>query len=287
MTIEMEDRHREAVILTRGIENILRKLAKFLVGRISLIKLQEILKLVFVEAIENKLQEENPQKTVSLTQMALLSGLDTRTITKIRNEKKYRQPLHQENTFLEDFIPGASILDTWCSKEPYVNKETGEPIELDVTGKISFESLFNDSTKSRGITFKSLLKRLVESKSVQVNKSNNTVKLLSNSYLPTKSKDNEGAIEMGFSAIGNLIDTVTRNICSADTGADRFYQRGAWTYRLSAENKSKLRSELKKLLETTDSEARSIIKNNEDKHTFPGSLTAGVSLFYFEETGFQ
>lgn len=287
MKNEMGIRHQEAVILTSAMESILRKLAKFLVGRISLVKLQEILKLVFVEEIENKIQRENPSKSVSLTQMALLSGLDTRTLTKIRNEKKYRQPLHKENTFLEDFIPGASILDSWCSKSPYVDKSTGEPKELHVTGDVSFESLFNDSTKSRGITYKSLLKRLVESDSVSIDKKKNKVKLVSNSYLPSDSDDNQGAIEMGFSAIGNLIDTVTRNINSFESGIERFYQRGAWTYRLSAENKTKLRQQLKKLLETTDSKARTIIEHHENKHSFPDNMTAGISLFYFEENNFQ
>ena len=145
MQKSLESRHQETVILTKGVENVCRKLVRFLIGRISLVKLQEIIKFIYIEEIESLLQRENPTKNVPLTQFALLSGLDTRTLTKVRNSKAYRQPLHQEVIFLEEITPGASILDTWCSKPPYVDEETGEPLPLDTSGRSpSFQKLFNE-----------------------------------------------------------------------------------------------------------------------------------------------
>lgn len=285
MTNEMDLRHQEAVVLTRAVENVFRKLIRFMIGKISLVKLQEIIRLIFIEEIEIRLKEENPKKNIALTQLALLSGLDTRTLTKVRNSKSYKQPLHQERQLLEHFTPGASILDTWSSKPPYVDEKSGAPNPLPITGKISFESLFNESMKSRGVTYKSLLKRLIQSKSISFNEETNEVSLEISSYLPSNSDDELGAIEMGFSAIGNMIDTVTRNIDSIKSGKERFYQRGAWTYRLSVKNKSKLRPKLRKLLQETDIKAREIIKEHEDKVNHPEIVTAGVSLFYFEEEG--
>jgi hypothetical protein len=256
-----------------------------MIGKISLVKLQEIIRLIFIEEIELKLKEENPNKNISLTQLALLSGLDTRTLTKVRNSKSYKQPLHQEKQLLKDFTPGASILDSWSSKSPYVDEKSGNPKPLPITGKISFESLFNETMKSRGVTFKSLLKRLIQSKSISFNERTNEVSLKRSSYLPSNSNDELGSIEMGFSAIGNMIDTVTRNINSIESGQERFYQRGAWTYRLSVENKSKLRPKLRKLLQETDTKARKIIAEHEDKTHHSEILTAGISSFYFEEDG--
>jgi hypothetical protein len=284
MQKSIDSRHQESAVLIRGVENVCRKLIKFLIGRISLVKLQEIIKFIYIEEIENKLQNENPTKNIPLTQFALLSGVDTRTLTKVRNSKKYRQPLHQESNFLEEITPGASILDTWCSKPPYVDESLGQPKTLTVSGGAeSFEALFNESAKSRGITYKSLLKRLAESGSVSLNKDSNRVTLMTNSYLPAGSNDDLGAIEMGFSALGNMVDTITHNIRSLESGNDRLYQRGAWTYRLNVKNRRNLKSQLKKLLEETDAKARILIEKQEENFASSDQITAGISLFYFEE----
>lgn len=230
------------------------------------------------------LRRKNPAKNIPLSQFALLSGLDTRTLTKVRNSKNYRQPLHQESNFLEEITPGASILDTWCSKPPYVDVSSGKPLPLDVSGDtLSFENLFNESTKSRGITYKSLLKRLIESNAVSINPTTNKLELENSTYLPANSNDYLGAIEMGFSALGNMVTTITNNILALESGKERLYQRGAWTYRLNPNNRNKLRDQLKKLLESTDSKARTLISKHEDKFPNVNQITAGVSLFYFEE----
>jgi hypothetical protein len=280
----MDHRHQEAATITKAVEVVCRKLIKFLIGKMSLVKLQEIIRLIFIEEIENKLRAEKPSKSISLSQLALLSGLDTRTLTKIRNSKEYRQPLYSEANFLAEFTPGASILDTWCSKRPYVDEKTGKPKELFLSNNpVSFEALFNESATSRGITYKSLMKRLLESNSIELDQKTNKLKLRKSSYLPTSSDDYLGAIDMGFSALGNMIDTVTRNLRSFESGEERFYQRGVWTLRLSAANKHRLRSTLAGLLESTDNRARSIIERHEDNFSNTDQVTAGVSLFYFEE----
>ena len=93
-----------------------------------------------------------------------------------------------------------------------------------------------------------------------------------------------GAIEMGFSALGNMADTITKNIRALEVGEERLYQRGAWTYRLDPANRDQLRTKLKALLASADSDARSIISQHEDNFSSPTQITAGISLFYFEES---
>jgi hypothetical protein len=107
--------------------------------------------------------------------------------------------------------------------------------------------------------------------------------LISNSYLPSDSDDINGAIEVGFSAITNLTDTVTNNIAALYDGGERFYQRGAWTFRLHPSTRSEFRAELRTLLEDTDQEARKIISKYEESVDSGSQMTAGVSFFYFEE----
>ena len=286
MSIAMDRRHQEAATLTKAVEVVCRKLVRFLIGKMSLVKLQEIIRQIFVEEIENRVRAEKPSKAVSLSQLALLSGLDTRTLTKIRNSKEYRQPLYNEANFLEEFTPGASILDTWCSKPPYIDENTGKPKDLFISNDSeSFEALFNECATSRGITYKSLMRRLQESNSIELDERTNKLRLKKSSYLPSSSDDYLGAIDMGFSALGNMIDTVTRNLRSFESGEERFYQRGVWTLRLSDSKKEKMRSALAGLLESTDNEARNIIERHEDKYSTTEQITAGISLFYFEEEG--
>lgn len=280
-----ESLHQEAVVLNRAVEHLCRRLIRFLVGRMSLVNLQEIVRYVFVEEIENKLRSENPERNVHLTQLALLSGLDTRTLTKIRNSPRYRKPFYEEANFLREFTPGASILDVWGSKPPYFDEITGQPKPLPVSGdSMSFESLFAECGKMRGVTYMSLLERLVESRAVKMDAEHNVVRLVVKSYLPSDSKDRLGSIEMGFSALGSMVDTVTKNINALETGGERLYQRGTWTYRLNPSHKISLRKALHSLMEATDVEARQIIESHEDTFKTADQITAGISLFYFEES---
>ena len=275
---------QDAAILTRAVENLFRKLIRFLLGRISLVKLQEMIRYIFIEEAENKLKKESPRKNISLTKLALLSGIDTRTLTKVRNSEGYRQPLYRESKFLREFTPGAAILDYWSSKRPFVDPQSGEPRILKISGEDnSFEALFSGCIRGRGVTARSLLQRLAESGAVKIDHEQGTVKLLKRTYLPSSSSDQQGSIQMGFSAIGNMLDTVIHNVESLDTGAERLYQQGAWTYRLSPCNQQQIRNSLRQLLAETDKKARKIFSKYEDKNAASEQITSGISLFYFEE----
>jgi hypothetical protein len=277
---------QDAAVLTRAVENLFRKLIRFLLGRITLVKLQEMIRYIFIEEAENKLKKENPEKNISLTKLALLSGIDTRTLTKVRNSEGYRQPLYRESKFLREFTPGAAILDFWSSRQPFVDDRSGKPKVLKIIGEgSSFETLFSGCISGRGVTARSLLQRLAESGAVKVDHEKGTVELLKRSYLPSSSGDQQGSIQMGFSAIGNMLDTVIRNVESLDTGVARLYQQGAWTYRLSPHNRETVRNSLRLLLAETDQKARKIFGKYEDINASPEQITSGISLFYFEESG--
>ena len=77
----------DVAILTRAVENVFRKLIRMLVGKISLKKLQEMVQVIFVEEAEAKLQKERPGKNVPLSTLAVVTGFDTRTLTKIKSRE--------------------------------------------------------------------------------------------------------------------------------------------------------------------------------------------------------
>ena len=70
-----------------------------------------------------------------LTKLAVLTGLDTRTINKIMDEKKNAQPLHTREKFLRMITPESSLLDLWSSSSKYLNKENSDPLILKLKGE--------------------------------------------------------------------------------------------------------------------------------------------------------
>jgi hypothetical protein len=106
MPTSYQQRHlREAAILTRAVENVLRKLTRLLIGRISLTRLQELLRLVFVEEAEAFLKREKPGKNVPMTKLALLTGLDTRTLGRLKEEADRRRKSTKMDAFLREITP--------------------------------------------------------------------------------------------------------------------------------------------------------------------------------------
>lgn len=275
--------YREIEVLTKSIELVLRKLIRFLVGRISLVKLQEMVRFIYVEEAEDQLKSESLEKNVPLTKLALVTGLDTRILTRTRNHETYRRPFHKKSSFLREFTPAAAILDSWSSNSDFLDPVTKLPRKLTLTGDThSFEKLFTTTIKSRGVTPQSLLDRLLSGGAIRVNEDEGTVTLIKQSYLPFHSADQLGSFEVGYAAVANLLETIVHNF---ETGSNekKFFQRGVWTHRLAPQRREELKTALTRLLEKTEQEGRETLRILEEAFENPSHITAGISLFYFED----
>jgi len=274
----------DVAILTLAVENVFRKLIRLLIGKISLKKLQEMIQVIFVEEAEASLKKERPGKNVALSTLAVITGIDTRTLTRIKSEDSYLKPFHEEKRFLSEITPECSVLDVWESSETYTDPKTGKPSILAINGsKPSFESLIGDSNSTRGVTVKSFLQRLEASNSIVVDKANNSVQMIDKRYTPLGSEAQTENARIGMAAVGNLVDTIGHNLTASTENGDSFYQRGCWTNRLDINDREKLRKLVKTFLSGIDERARKIIKPFEQKTVNHDQVTAGVSLFYFEE----
>jgi len=274
---------QDAAILTRAFEHVFRKLIRFLVGKISLVKLQEMIRFIYVEEAERKLNRERPDHTVPLTRMAILTGLDTRTLTKVRNSERYRKPLYLEKRFLKAMTPESCVLDVWSSNPKYLYS-TGKPKQIAVANKDnSFEQLVKEAVSSRGITAQSILERLIANKAVKFDEDTQKIELLEKIQAPFKTGDEWGVIEVGFLQTGNLLDTVFHNFQAVRDGKQPFYQRGSWTHRLNKENRVKFQNVLREILKESDERARIQMAPFEEKVSTDEQITAGFSMFYFEE----
>jgi len=275
---------REVAILTRAVENVFRKLIRLLIGWMSLVKLQEMLRIVFVEEAERKLKKDNPGKNISLTNLALLTGLDTRTLTKIIAEKRVSPPLHEKERFLRDITQEGTVLDFWATNQKYVTENIAKPRTLSIKGNYpSFESLVKEISPSRGVTYSSILKNLLYSKCVEMNSKKDRVKLLNRIYMPFDFSVNTAQLEISLATVGNLIGTFVHNFETTDHLENAFFQRASWSFRFNREEMPQLRSELRNHLENAEKGAVTIMEKYEENIIHENQVTGGVGIFYFEE----
>lgn len=275
---------RDVAALTRAVEKVFRKLVRLLLGRISLKKLQEMLQTIFVEESEAKLAKDQPRKIISMSELAVLTGFDTRTINKIRTNDSYSKPFHTAEGFLREITPECSVIDVWESDAKYLDAKTGKPKVLKLKGsEDSFEALVADSVSTRGITSGSFLRRLKSSKSVVVDEDKGEVRMIDDAYTPFDREGQMATVSVGLAAVCNLVETIIFNVNAATPEEANLYQRGSWTHRLGKADKEKLRATVTPFLKEQDHRARDILRTFEQASFEPGQMTAGISMFYFEE----
>lgn len=274
----------DAAILTGAVESVFRKLIRMLLGRMSLKKLQEMIQVIFVEEAEQMLRQESPGKNAALTTLAVITGFDTRTITKIKSNESYLKPFHKEERFLSQITPECSVLDVWESNLKYRDPDTGKARVLDIKGAdSSFETLISEAVSTRGVTVNSFLQRLEASQSIVVDKNLNTVRMIDKRYTPFEAQDKTENAKIGMAVVGNLVDTITHNLNASAESGEPFYQQGCWTNRLNKEDSGKLRELVRVFLLESDERARKIISPYEQSEAGIDQVTAGISMFYFEE----
>lgn len=273
-------------LLTKSIEFLVRNLVRILVGKITLIRLQEIVQTVFIQEAEDHLRKERPGRDVPLTSLALTSGLDTRKLAEIRNSDAYRKPKHLTSDFLHSLTPESCIVDLWTSDSRFTDVQTGKPRVLDIWGEHdTFEAVVREAIRSRGITVTSALERMQKSQLVSV-QNENRVKLESKELAPKSVREQIGNIKLGLDAAGHLLGSVQRNLESAATGEQKLFQRGSWTHRLNPVNREKVEMAMREFLENADEEARRILAPFEEPSADPSHLTAGIGMYYFESETF-
>lgn len=274
---------RDVAILTRVVENVFRKLIRLLIGKMSLKKLQELIQIIFIEEAEAKLKREAPGKSVALGDIALQTGVDTRTIKRIRTYIALNNPIHEDEAFLDGFMPLFKVFDLWVNDARFIDASTGKPRRLNMEGDgTSFSELVKLAIQSRGLTTQAVLKRLKEIDVVEVDAPSGTIVLKQEDNVFI-SKDDLDLLEVGLTAIGNLVSTVNYNIQNHLNEDARYFQRGSWDYHFNPENIDHVRRVIHRYLRKIDTQSRSLIASLAETEGQEGQMTAGISMFYFEE----
>lgn len=274
-------RHHHTVLLS-CVELVVTRLVRLLVGRMSLVRLRELVDKVFVEEAEARLRAERPTGTAPLAQIALLTGLDTRSVHRIRNHPGYRKPIGQDQAFIRNFSPTANITGKWVADARFQGKD-GKAKKLTVTGPAnSIEMIMREEGVKRGVTPHAVVERLAASGQVVYDREAGTVELVDPRYV-VMDDDTEGMLEIGFTGVAKLMDTVLWNIESEGEDRPRLFQRCLWSLHLLPHMQEEVRAKLRDLLATAEEQCRSYLAGKESGFASPHQFTAGVGLYYFEE----
>lgn len=277
---------KNIAVLTQSIEFVVRNLVKILIGKISLSRLQELIQSIYVEEAENLLQKERPDRNIPLTNLAVMTGLDTRKLTQILESTSYRRPLHTTRQFLDGITPESCVIDLWTSNPRFTEIGTNEPRVIDIWGKeCSFEVLVKEAVRSRGITVTSVIERMKRNKQIIVHKGDQ-IELTTTELAPKHLRQKIGDIKLGLDATGHLLGTVHRNLQIPESGNAKFFQRGSWTHRLNPQQREELEAKAQEFLSQADDQARTLLEPFEEGTAEVRQLTAGIGLYYFESETF-
>jgi hypothetical protein len=168
---------------------------------------------------------------VPLTELALITGLDSRTVTNIRTKIESAGHLY-EQSFLKELTPESAIVESWVKLIEMANApKSPNKATLNYGDEHSdFEILVRSAISSRGVTSQSIIQRLVASGSVVHDSKKKTVKLVVPKFSPYLSSDEPQIFNAAFTAISNLISTVENNIKAEPD--NKMFQRQVWTFRL-------------------------------------------------------
>ncbi len=281
MELQKELRSQEIDALGLAMTGVLRRLVRPLMGAMSLARMQELLRRVFVEEAEKHLRTEYPDRSVPVGQLALLTGLDTRQLNRM---KARSGSLDEPNGgFTSNRTPTTHLLDLWSTDPSYLDPESGHPLPLTVFGEApSMEALMKASRFIRGVTPRSVADRLVLSGAATEDEEG-LLHMVTEKFLPSASSDVEGAIEVGFHAIERLVETVITNLEHLGTDAPRLYQRAYWTNRLAPHRQQEFRQRLTELMQEFEDQGTQLLTGMEMNIESPSQVTAGFGLYYFED----
>jgi hypothetical protein len=270
---------QEARLLTRAVENVFRRLIRFLVGRISLVRLVEMIRYIYVEEAERSLRAQAPGKNVPLTRLGLVTGLDTRALVRVRESLELDRDQYRQQ-FLTELTPESAIVEACAQRTRAPGGKSQRILEYG-REDAAFERLVRSTISTRGITIQSIIKRLAATGSVEQDQDRQTLKLRVSHFSPYLSDDEPNIVNAAFSAISNLIATIEHNVgAEAD---ERLFQRQSWTFRLRPQDQAGFRRAMRRFLEDCEQRARREIAPWEGEAYRKEDLTAGVGFYYFED----
>jgi len=259
----------DAKSITHFLSQVFRKVVRLVIGTVSLPALYDILKAIYVEEAQKKLDRDGSKATKSA--IALMTGLDTRVVSSLVDQ-------NVESTIEGQSVnPEHALIDMWSSDAFFRDQDTGKPAILPIVGRgRTFQTLVLRSI-GRNITVKTVIGRLLASNNIRVVQEDvEKVELLSMIYSPISS-DRAKQTEVGLIEASRVLSAVIHNMrADAET---RVPQQGRWTYRLDPQRYKEFRRKARQLLDKQIKEGESLLEEFEEPAKAPGQITVGIGWY--------
>lgn len=261
--------HGEVSTVTDAVRLVLRRIVRLLVGSVSFPALLEIVRKIYVEEAERKLERDGSKATKSA--LALMTGLDTRVVSAVL-ESDLDSSLEPKN-----FCAESALLDMWANDSFFQDESTDKPAVLPLEGRgRTFQGLVLRSI-GRNITVKTVIDRLLASSNIKLlSGATEKVEMISQFYAPL-SNDRAKMTDIALYESSRVLSAVIHNMTS-DPDL-RVPQQGRWTYRLSPDRYREFREEARKLLEKQIGEGEALLEQFEESQKRPGQLTVGFGWY--------
>lgn len=265
----------DAKSITLFLSRVFRKVVRLVIGTVSLPALYDILKAIYVEEAQKKLEREGSKPTKSA--IALMTGLDTRVVSSLMDESL-------DSTMLgQNVNPEHTLIDMWASDPFFRDAKTGKPASLPIVGRgRTFQTLVLRSI-GRNITVRTVIGRLQASNNIRVVQEDvEKVELLSLIYSPI-SNDRAKQTEVGLVEASRVLSAVIHNMkADAET---RVPQQGRWTYRLDPDRYKDFRKRARELLNKQIKEGELLLEEFEEAAKEPGQITVGIGWYQWADHG--
>lgn len=259
----------DAKSITHYLSQVFRRVVRLVIGTVSLPALYDILKAIYVEEAQRKLERDGSKPTKSA--IALMTGLDTRVVSSLMDQN-LDSTIESQNA-----NPENALIDMWSSDQFFRDAETGKPARLPIVGKgRTFQTLVLRAI-GRNVTVKTVIGRLLASENIKVIQEDvEKVELVSMIYSPISS-DRAKQTEVGLIEASRVLSAVVHNMsANAET---RVPQQGRWTYRLDPKKYKDFRKKARHLLEKQIKEGESLLEEFEEASKEPGQITVGIGWY--------
>ena len=260
--------------LALAIERIIRPFIKLIVGRVSCGFLIQQVKRIYIEEARAWIENNDANGRVTKSKLAMLTGLDTRTISSFEENA-----VDAADTRLGDLCAEAAVLDAWNSDAKY-RDDNDKPDSLPIFGRgVSFQSLVS-STVGRNVTCQTVLDKLEETENVEV-VNDNFVRMVNPFFQPLDETE-EPVIDYGSTSVGRHLNTVNHNIFCKNKDKRRLEQN-RWSMRIRKGDVVAMESELRTLVEDQILDVEQILVKYEQSDDQENMVSYGVGWFFFSD----
>lgn len=260
--------------LVEAMTRMIRPIVRFAIGRVSCAALVNVVREIYVEEARQYLKQQNPDRKVTRSALALLCGMDGRAI-------KTFEDLPERSYAASDVCSEASILEMWNVDEAFTDPSSGDPAELLIHGPHGTFQRLVSRAAGRAVTPQTALERLLDSGNVELSDDETRVRLIDPFYMPVKDSERT-AIEASSLAINRLGKSLIHNLDRLSSNDAPWLQQDRWSVRIPVSRLEAIRAGIRKLLQRHILEVEACMETEEKKPAESTECAVGVGWYYWE-----